>query len=183
MSSGVVIRKAREDDAEYVAKTVLTALDMDSSGLERVKLSCADPRSMYSWNKSLIAEADGKPIGCIISYPGDNYKAMREYTWSRIWKDIDMETIKNSAIETYPSEYYLDSLAIEPEYRGKGLGKSLMLAAMERGRQLGYERFALIVSFDKPRLKDYYAGLGFKVAEDINFFGHTYHRMIKDDII
>lgn len=180
MLENLVIRKARKDDAEYVAKTVLTALDMDMSDLEWVKASCADPQSMYSWNKSLIAEADGKPIGCIISYSGDNYKAMREYTWSRLWKDIDPDKIKDTAIETYPGEYYLDSLAIEPEYRGKGIGKQLMIAAIEHGKQLGFNRFALIVAVEKPRLKDYYASLGFIEESDVDFFGHHYKRMTKE---
>ena len=72
MQDNIIIRKARKEDSEYVAKTVLTALDMDTSDLEWVRTSCSDPESMYSWNKSLIAEADGKPVGCIISYSGDD---------------------------------------------------------------------------------------------------------------
>lgn len=173
----MTIRKATEEDAKYVAKTVLTALDMDTSDLEWVMASCVDPNSMYSWNKALIAETDGKPIGCIISYPGDDYQNLREYTWSRLWKDVDPSTIKHTAIEAYPGEYYLDSLAIEPEYRGNGLGKTLMRTAMEQGRQLGYDRFALLVAIDKPRLKDYYATLGFEDESEVAFFGHHYHRM------
>lgn len=179
MQDNITIRKARKEDTEYVAKTVLTALDMDTSDLEWVKASCADPKSMYSWNKSLIAEDAGKPIGCIVSYKGDDYQDLREYTWSRLWTGTDPEMIRNTAIETYPGEYYLDSLAIEPEYRGKGLGKMLMKAAMQEGRTLGYDKFSLLVALEKPRLKDYYASLGFKEANDVNFFGHRYKRMVR----
>ncbi len=175
----MTIRKATEKDTEYVAKTVLTALDMDTSDLEWVKASCADPKSMYSWNKALIAEDNGKLIGCIISYRGDEYLPIREYTWSRLWTGVDPEVISKSAIETYPGEYYLDSLAIEPEYRGRGLGKKLMQAAMEEGRKLGYKKFALLVAREKPRLKDYYASLGFEDSNEVNFFGHQYQRMLK----
>ena len=178
MTNDVTIREAREDDAEYVAKTVLTALDMDASDPEWVMASCSDPKSMYSWNKSLIAEADGKPIGCIISYRGDDYLTIREYTWSRLWEGVDPEIIRQSAIEAYPGEYYLDSLAIEPEYRGRGLGKKLMQAAISHGKTLGYDRFALLVAVDKPRLKEYYASLGFEEVGDVNFFGHRYKRMV-----
>ncbi|MDE6023739.1 MAG: GNAT family N-acetyltransferase [Muribaculaceae bacterium] len=179
MKKEITIRRATEDDSETVARTVLTALDMDTSNMEWVKQSCGDPQSMYSWNKSLIAEADGKPIGCIISYKGDDYQTIREYTWSRLWKDLDPETIKNTAIETYPGEYYLDSLAINPEYRGNGLGKDLMLAAIDYGKTLGYEKFSLIVALEKPHLKDYYATLGFVEENEVDFFGHRYKRMVK----
>lgn len=176
----MTIRKATEKDVEYVAKTVLTALDMDISDLEWVKASCADPKSMYSWNKALIAEQDSLPIGCIISYRGDDYLPIREYTWSRLWEGVDPEVIRKSAIETYPGEYYLDSLSVEPKYRGHGLGKDLMQAAMDHGISLGYRRFALLVAVEKPRLKDYYASFGFKNVGEVNFFGHQYHRMVKD---
>lgn len=176
----MIIRKATAKDVDYVAKTVLTALDMDLSELEWVKRSCADPKSMYSWNKALIAEEDGNPIGCIISYRGDAYLPIREYTWSRLWEGIDPEIIRKSAIETYPGEYYLDSLVIESEFRGNGLGKKLMLAAMEHGRSLGYRKFALLVAVQKTRLKEYYASLGFREVGDVNFFGHQYYRMVKE---
>lgn len=179
MQDNIIIRKARKDDAAYVAKTVLTALDMDSSDLEWVMASCVDPKSMYSWRNALIAEDNGNPIGCIISYRGDDYLPIREYTWSRLWVGVDPEVIRSSAIETYPGEYYLDSLAIDPEYRGKGLGKRLMQAAIGQGKNLGYDKFALLVATDKPRLKEYYATLGFEEAGDVNFFGHHYHRMTK----
>lgn len=179
MENKIIIRKATEKDTEYVAKTVLTALDMDTSDLEWVMASCADPKSMYSWNKALIAESDGLPIGCIIAYRGDDYLPIREYTWSRLWKGVDPEVIRKSAIETYPGEYYLDSLAIEAEHRGHGLGKELMRAAMDYGASLGYRKFALLVAVEKPRLKDYYASLGFQEVGEVNFFGHQYHRLVK----
>lgn len=175
----MTIRKAKETDTEFVAKTVLTALDMDTSDLDWVRQSCADPKSMYSCNKALIAEEDGKPIGCIISYRGDDYLPIREYTWSRLWNGVDPDIIRKSAIETYPGEYYLDSLAIEPQYRGNGLGKELMCAAMKYGESLGYRKFALLVAVEKPRLKHYYASIGFKDAGEVNFFGHQYYRMVK----
>ncbi|MDE5871849.1 MAG: GNAT family N-acetyltransferase [Muribaculaceae bacterium] len=176
----MIIRKAIASDTDFVAKTVLTALDMDTSDLEWVRKSCADPKSMYSWTKALIAEEEGKPIGCIISYRGDDYLPIREYTWSRLWEGVDPEVIRKSAIEAYPGEYYLDSLAVEPEYRGHGLGKCLMQTAMEHGASLGYRRFALLVAVEKTRLKEYYASLGFREAGEVNFFGHQYYRMLKE---
>ena len=175
----MVIRQATQADVDFVAKTVLVALDMDTSDLDWVKESCADPRSMYSWTRAMIAEEDGVPVGCIISYRGDDYLPIREYTWSRLWKGVDSEVIRRSAIETYPGEYYLDSLSVEPGFRGHGLGKDLMKAAMDYGASLGYRKFALLVAVEKPRLKEYYASLGFKEVGEVNFFGHKYFRMLK----
>lgn len=173
------IRKAKREDTAFVAWTVLTALDMDTSDLKKASDVCSDDFGLYSWKNALIAEEDVKPIGCIISYPGDKYLQFREYTWPKLWTDIDPELMKNTPHETEPGEYYLDSMAILPEYRGKEIGMKLMQSAMEHGKELGYEKFALIVDVDKPHLHDYYSQLGFQDAGPIRFFTHLFTKMTK----
>lgn len=172
------IRKAKKEDAEFVAWTVLTALDMDTSDLRKAKEVCSDNYGLYSWNNALIAEENGRQIGCIISYAGDKYLSFREYTWPRLWTDIDPDMMKNTPYETEAGEYYLDSMAIIPEYRGQAIGKKLMLAAIENGKNLGYDTFALIVDVDKPHLHDYYTQLGFYGSGSIQFFTHVFTKMI-----
>lgn len=177
----IEVRKSSYENVETIAWTVLTALDMDAEDLEWVKESCSDEMSMYSWNKSIVAHVNGKPVGAIISYPGENYDVLRQYTWKRLWKDIDAGTIRNTEVETYPGEYYLDSMAILPEYRGFSIGKSLIEAAIEQGKTQGYKRFTLLVDCNKPRLKAYYKSMGFKETGEMTFFGPRYKRMMKDD--
>ncbi len=180
-ANGITIHKASPKDIETVAWTVLTALDMEAGDLDWVKESCSDEMSMYSWNKSIVACVDGKPVGAIISYTGDDYDALRHYTWKNLWDDIDAETIRATEVEAYPGEYYLDSMAIKPEYRGYGIGRKLIEAAINHGRELGYRKFTLLVDVAKPRLKDYYESMGFKEVGNMMFFGHRYYRMIKKD--
>lgn len=173
------IRNANKEDAYFVAWTVLTALDMDTSDLKKTTEICAENFGLYSWTNALIITEENRSIGCIISYPGDKYVAMREHTWPRLWTDIDPELMRITPLETAPGEYYLDSMAILPEARGRRLGRELMEAAMERGRMLGYDRFGLIVDVDKPHLRNYYADLGFADAGSIRFFTHTFIKMTK----
>lgn len=174
------VRDANVADSELVAWTVLTALDRSEEEPDRMTECCRDPKSMYSWkNAQILEEDDGRPIGCIISYSGDDYESLREYTWGNLWKDVDEEFIRNTPKETHPGEYYLDSLAILPQYRGKGYGRILIEAAIERGRELGYDRIGLLVALHKPELRRYYEALGFRGGEEINFFGHRY---VKENI-
>ncbi|MCM1490083.1 MAG: GNAT family N-acetyltransferase [Muribaculum sp.] len=173
------IRKAKLEDAAFMAWTVLTALDMDTSDLEKATDVCTDDFGLYSWKNALIAEEDGKPIGCIISYPGDKYLQFREYTWPKLWTDIDPDLMNNTPYETLPGEYYLDSMAILPKFRGKSIGKNLMMAAIQNGKAMGCDRFALIVDVDKPQLHDYYGQLGFRDSGPIQFFTHLFTKMIK----
>ena len=178
----LLIEKASRKEIEVVAWTVLTALDMEASELDWVKASCADEQSMYSWNKSIVAYVDGKPVGSIISYAGDDYDALRQYTWKSLWNDMDEDAIRATEVEAYPGEYYLDSLAVKSEYRGYGIGKRLIEAAIEHGKALGFAKFTLLVDAGKPRLQAYYEHMGFQETGEMTFFGHRYKRMMKEAV-
>lgn len=164
-------------DVNIVAWTVLTALDMDSENMDKVIESCSDEKSMYSWRNSIVACDGDEAIGCIVCYAGDKYETLRQYTWGNLWRDIDEDFIKNTPAETHPGEFYLDSMAIRPEYRGKGIGELLIEAAISKGRELGYKKFSLLVDVEKPRLKTYYETIGFCESGKMMFFGHQYDIM------
>lgn len=172
------IRPATMADVGFVSWTVLTALDMDSSHAGLVRRVCADPDSLYSWTNAVIATVDGEPAGCLIAYPGDRYLQMRRHTWPRLWIDLDAELIHNSAIETVPGEFYLDSLAVKPEFRGPmRIGARLIDYDIARARAEGYQSVTILVSEHKPRLQAYYEALGFTPYTTMDFLGHRYHKL------
>ena len=176
--SEIIIRDARPKDAAFVAWTILTALDMEADEADRLRESCAAPGSMYSWTNAIVAEADGKPVGCLVGYDGARYAALREYTWPKVWTDVNPDEIKATPAETGPGEFYLDSMAVLPEYRGTGsIGKQLMTHAMEKARKDGHRKFSLLVDVDKPRLQAYYASLGFANPQKVQFLAHRFNKM------
>lgn len=177
-NDNIILRDARPEDARFIAWVVLTALDMDTEHLDLVTDSVADPESMYSWTNTVMAEADGKPVGCLVSYDGARYEALRTRTWPTLWGGLDPEQVRLTPAETGPGEYYLDSMAVIPEYRGRGsVGKLLMRHVMSKASAQGHKNFALLVDVDKPRLEQYYAGLGFATQGTVDFFGHDFHKM------
>lgn len=173
----ISIENATVDDAAFVAWTVLTALDMSTDDMCAVEKCCADKSTIYSWRRALLAKVDGKVVGCLIAYPGEDYVQQRERTWAMLWGDFDADYVKNIAYETAPREYYLDSMAILSEYRGHDIGKSLMFEAIKAGRMKGYKQFGLIVDVKKPHLFDYYQSIDFERVGDIQFFGHLYYKL------
>jgi len=179
----VTTESAQLSDVETVAWTVLTALDMDTKDLGSIIKSCSDEKSMYSWRNTIVACDGDEVIGCIICYEGDKYETFRQYTWRNLWSDIDEEFIKNTPAEAHPGEFYLDSMAVKPEYRGRGIGKQLVKAAISKGRELGYKNFSLLVDVEKPRLKAYYETIGFSESGKMKFFGHQYDimRYVEED--
>lgn len=173
----IEIRDARIEDVEIVAWTVLTALDMETDDMKKFIDSCSDESTMYSWKNSVVALVDGVPIGSLIAYDGRRYQKQRHITWGSLWGDMDKEYLSNVEAEARDGEFYLDSMAIRPEFRGMSIGRMLIEYAIEKGKRLGCVYSSLLVDKDKPKLEAYYQAMGFERFGEMEFFGHDYYRM------
>lgn len=173
----IKIREAKIEDVEIVAWTVLTALDMGTDNMKKFIDSCSDENTMYSWKNSIVALVDGVPIGSLIAYEGRRYQQLRQRTWSSLWDDVDKEFLSKVEAETRSGEFYLDSMAIRPEYRGMGIGRMLIEYAIEKGKRLGCAYSSLLVDKNKPKLEAYYQNMGFERFGEMDFFDHSYYRM------
>ena len=235
------IRDAKPSDGEFIARNVLAAMGYEVfSGAEadpKIEIGsasmniheavvafgevCARPDTLYSYTRTRVACVDGRPVGSLTAYSGDDYLPLRDLTWGLLNSifdgsalpekesqnvlpgtnhavvDAPTESVDNEYVggriplqdpECLPGEFYLDSMAILPEFRGKvyeyagstdRIGHILMLDGIEEGRRKGFPRISLIVDKSKPRLKSYYSALGFRPDGEILFFGHLYDRMIK----
>lgn len=179
------IRDAKPSDAEFIAWTVMAGIGVVWSDLSCAVPMCQTEDSIYSWKHSRIAQTeDGSPAGCLISYPGEIYAALRDKTWSLFRREEreagePLQSYKElrSDPETFPGEYYLDSLAVRPEQRRRGIAKLLLEDAIAKGRALGFDRITLLAATDSPRLLSYYSGLGFKPEDRMILFGEDYTRM------
>lgn len=179
--ANVIIRNASIEDAPLVARCTMAAIGIyDFSFLvpeteefyRKLVEVCSRTDTLYSYANSRVVFIGETAIGCLISYPGDNYIAARELTFGLL--DFDGS---DTEIETEPGEYYLDSMAILPSFRGNSIGKVLLTDGIDRGLAQGYKKVTLIVSKDKPRLHDYYLSIGFKDVKELKAFGEDYIKM------
>ena len=74
-------------------------------------------------------------------------------------------------------EMYIDTFAIDPTYRGKGLGKQLLQFAIEYYVVQQRKTLGLLVEENNAKAKKLYEHLGFKVVEDIIIFGKKMEHM------
>ena len=184
--ASINIRPVNEHDAPIIARCVLAAMeifDIDAivpdkmmPMVKNIELAATDDKRLYSCTNSIIAEADGVPVGCIISYDGSNYAALRKRTFDILYEESGLD-LRDNPMETSSGEYYLDCMAIRHKYRGRGIGHLLMKAAIEQGKALGIKRFTLLVEKSHKSLGDYYARLGFAPKEEIYAFGTDYVKM------
>lgn len=173
MNNGnIVIREASRNDAPFIALVVCMALNYDDKHPLYevfVRLAARDD-AQYSYCNALIAEVDGKCAGAIVGYDGARLHELRAPLQALIIEKtgapIDIED------ETAAGEFYLDSLAVLPQYRSSGIGGKLLCAMRDRAFEAGYERVGLLVDVDNPRAEALYSSLGFERVNPTTFLGH-----------
>lgn len=175
----LTIRNAREDDAAVIARCVMAALGKEDteSPSEFLVDICRERGTLYSWENTIVCDADGVAAAVMVSYDGNLYTQMREKTFNMV-KSAGGPDLFANPLETGPGEYYLDSLAALPQYRGLGLGKILMENAIDRAQNAGYDNITLVADPLHPRLISYYESIGFRTfgAPEV-FFGTEFIRM------
>ncbi len=185
------------------------ALDSETRAmLEGMTEICRREDTLYSWRNTLVAVADGSDVvgdgavdggadvaagkamvyggtagkvvvGSLTSYDGAEYLAMRELTFALArekfgWVPPVMDD------ETRAGEWYMDSLAVHPAFRGKGLAQLLFTQTFEIAEALGFTQASLIALASADRLISFYQSLGFRPDCHLNCFGHDYLRMLAD---
>lgn len=188
---GMTIRPAVSADVPLVAASVLAAVDLaDLSRQVTVENTaeystalevCAREDTLFSYRNAVIVCLDGKSIGCLVSYDGALYQKAREITFRMFRERLGNEN-SSYDVETGPGEYYLDSLAILPEYRGRGIGLQVMQYAIDRAFAQGFRRVTLLTDSNAPHKERYYSNLGFKPLCRLHTFGSEFIKMYLDAV-
>ena len=188
MEKRIILRDATLDDAPFIARVVLAGIDMldidavlpdeQRAIFEHLIKICRMDDTLYSYLNTRIAEIDGKPVGALVAYDGTRYAKMREKTFGLVQQTSGMD-LSHNAMETGPSEFYLDSMANLFEYRGIGIGKLLMRDRVDFAFNNGFQKVTLLVDKDKPRLQQYYESEGFAFSEEMFVFGSWYNKLVR----
>ena len=184
--SSIIIRSAKKEEAAHIAELFLLAWPVedisDSNQITYDQLQkfitriAASRDTIYSYENTIVAEVDGKVVGAMCAYDGADYQRLKQPIVDTLGPDCGFAQLK----ETEVGEFYLDSVGVLPEYRGRGIASRLFEAQCERAASLGHKVAGLIVDIDKPQAEALYARLGFMHLDDKDFFGHTMKHMIRN---
>lgn len=188
------IIEAEKSDAPLIAKGVMMALgdelcesftsgDRMLDDVARLFTVCAEADdSQYSWRNSLVAvDDDGSRMGVIVAYDGAKLHQLRKRFLDEFEKMNGFRIDEHMTDETSADEYYLDSLAVMPEYRGRGIAGKLIAAAAKRGREIAGKRSGLLVDKTNNRAHALYTKLGFEEKGERPFAGEMmYHLQLPE---
>lgn len=117
--------------------------------------------NQYSFDHTLVYEEDGLVMGSITTYAGNLLPIYRKPFMEYIAEKYGVNDLVIED-ETAPGEVYIDTVSVSPNYQGKGIGKKLIAAAMNKARVEGHEKIGLLVDFNNPNAKKLYLKLGFQ---------------------
>ena len=182
--AGERIRRAQKEEASQIAELFMLAWPVEdilkSNGLtyrqlhESMTAVAASERTIYSYENTYVAEVEGKIVGAMCAYDGADYQRLKQPIVDVLGADSGFAQLN----ETEAGEFYLDSVGVLPEYRGRGIGSKLFAAQIERARSLCHKVVGLIVDEDKPQAEALYRRLGFIHLDNKDFFGHPMKHMI-----
>ncbi|MEG1573890.1 MAG: N-acetyltransferase [Bacteroidales bacterium] len=184
-----IIRDASLEDAEDIAKIIMLAFysdlcntisngNGDSGAFDLLKELASLPDSQYSYRNTIICEVDGKTAGGICGYDGGKLHVLRKQLIASLQKR-GWRTPDNLTDETKEGEFYLDSLAVYPDFRGMRIASDLIDAATARAARMGFHYAGLLVDIENPEAEKLYTRLGFSRIDTTLFLGHSMYHMQK----
>ena len=186
MEKNIIIREAKLEDAARIAELFMLAWPVEemtqSSGIsagqlhEAVTVFAARKDTIYSYTNTFVAEANGKVVGAMCGYDGADYQKLKQPIVDTLGEDSAFAQLR----ETEAGEYYLDSVGVMAQWRGRGIASRLFEAHFERAAVMGHKKAGLIVDVDKPQAEALYARLGFRHEGYKDFFGHEMRHMVRE---
>ena len=162
-------RAARPDDAPALARLI----DMAGEGLPRwlwlqAALPGQTPENVgierarrdtggFSWRHACVLTCGGKVISLLLDYLLDDPYELPDLTHvpEPVRPLVHLESLA-------PGAWYINAIATEPDWRGKGLGRRLMMVAEERARAAKCQQMALIVAEENRSAVRLYDHLGYR---------------------
>lgn len=190
-----MIRPAISDDALEAVPLILEAIGSIAFVLAGTKV-LAEAMSILenffeqednrvSYKNTLVIEesesgrGDRTIVGVAISYDGTLARKLDEPLEEAARSKCGLSDYRIPT-EAQPDEFYLDTVSVNRNYQGRGIGRQLIEAVCEQGRRLGRNRVGLLVDVTNPDAKRLYERLQFRVDKQRELAGEMYFHMVRD---
>ena len=124
-------------------------------------------------------ERSREVVGVALIYDGSIARALDEA--------LEKAAARKSGLSDYripteaePSEFYLDTVSVDPKCQGRGFGRDLIKASCTRARKLGRNRIGLLVDTANLGAKRLYERLEFRVEGRKQIAGYEYFHMVQN---
>lgn len=127
---------------------------------------------LFSFEHVHFAEVNQEKVGMILGYDWKiksvenlrtGFLLFRKAGVSLLYKTKLLMRFSTTVGQLHKGEYYISNIAIYPKYRGRGIGKTLMLAAEQEAKIAGAERIVLDVEKENTSAISLYENIGYEI--------------------
>lgn len=148
--------------------------------LDMITEACLEPSYRYSYKRGLVYEVNGDIAGVIFGYPAEVEQIIDQPFQNILMKyGYHSDEILFVDRETFPNEWYLDSIVVKNTYRGLGIGSILIEEMSSLAMKEGYHTIGLNVDISNPKAKELYSRLHFQKVGQMIISGHQYEHLQK----
>lgn len=177
----VYYRNAKKEDCYWIAELDNIASDgaieylfhdliPDTTPVQIVASNLENDLSPYSYCNTIVAELDNEIIGISISFPSKYHEITEEM--ERFFPADRLENFREFFSTRVEESYFLDALAVDARYRGKGIGTKLIDLTKAKAQNEGYKVLSLIVFADNLKAQSLYKKSGFEIVKKIELKSH-----------
>jgi ribosomal protein S18 acetylase RimI-like enzyme len=194
VQDGQVIRPAVPGDASEAVPLILNAIgsiafvltgttDRQEAGIILDQFF-RQKDNRVSYQNTLVLEDSSlersrEVVGVALIYDGSIARTLDQ--------PLEKAAIQKSRLSDYripteaePSEFYLDTISVDPKCQGRGFGRDLIEASCEHARKLGHSRIGLLVDIGNSGAMRLYERLEFRVTGRKQIAGDEYFHMIRN---
>lgn len=182
MEPEITLRHATADDAPAIARAIIMAFGEDMTrrlcgdrGHEIIERIVRREDTQYSYHNCAVCEVGGIVAGAVCGYDGARLHELRQPVLDILREECGLRITVTD--ETSAGEFYIDSVGVMPEMRGRGIGARLLEWMRDEAFAAGHGRVGLLVDDINPKAEKLYHRLGFRRVGEVSFIGHTMHRM------
>jgi ribosomal protein S18 acetylase RimI-like enzyme len=187
------IRRARIDDAKFIARTILAAqrghvprgwfdIALDWPEPRRLafveRIATAQTQSWWHVSQFILAEVEGEPAAALCAMPAAGTVSAGRSAITEVAEHFGLNAPETAAIfrrgayaagcwiQGGEAEWLIEHVASLPMYRGRGLVQALIDHALLAGKSAGFARASISFLIGNEAAQRCYAKAGFTFAEE-----------------
>ncbi len=138
----------------------------------------AEGRNRFGHPFADVVRVEEEVVGLILALPHETLEALALPTARGLWRGLGWVGFVRflgrslpliGLREGEPGAYFVGNLAVEPAWRGRGIGRILLAHVEARAARLGFGRIALTVEVENEGAIAFYRRQGYRVLERIPF--------------
>ena len=168
----IQFRQAKKEDANIVAQLMMLAMDKitydfigevnEEKAIEFLSTLFSQEANQYSYQNTWLVEVDGQVAACSTFYDGGKLDELRRPVLTLLKEVYGSEIHPQD--ETQAGEIYIDTIAVSPNFQGKGIGSKILDFLIEEVAVKQQKTLGLLVDFENPSAKKLYLRKGFEVV-------------------